>query len=144
LEKEVNMFQSRDEIRQVYLTVWKKMQQQSLLEPMEAIIADVIKLHPEYHALLDKDEFAKEQDFTPEDGQTNPFLHMGMHIAIREQANADRPPGIQPAYQKLLKKKAHHDAEHSMIECLGQALWQAQRDNTMPDDNAYLACVKKI
>jgi hypothetical protein len=144
LEKEVNMFQSRDEVRQVYLTVWKKMQQQSLLEPMEAIIADVIKLHPEYHALLDKDEFAKEQDFTPEDGQTNPFLHMGMHIAIREQANADRPPGIQPAYQKLLKKKAPHDAEHSMIECLGQALWQAQRDNTMPDDNAYLACVKKI
>ncbi len=138
------MFQSRDEVRQVYLTVWKKMQQQSLLEPMEAIIADVIKLHPEYHALLDKDEFAKEQDFTPEDGQTNPFLHMGMHIAIREQATADRPPGIQPANQKLLKKKAPHDAEHSMIECLGQALWQAQRDNTMPDDNAYLACVKKI
>ncbi len=138
------MFQSRDEVRQVYLTVWKKMQQQSLLEPMEAIIADVIKLHPEYHALLDKDEFAKEQDFTPEDGQTNPFLHMGMHIAIREQATADRPPGIQPAYQKLRKKKAPHDAEHSMIECLGQALWQVQRDNTMPDDNAYLACVKKI
>ena len=138
------MFQSRDEVRQVYLTVWKKMQQQSLLEPMEAIIADVIKLHPEYHALLDKDEFAKEQDFTPEDGQTNPFLHMGMHIAIREQATADRPPGIQPANQRLLKEKAPHDAEHSMIECLGQALWQAQRDNTMPDDNAYLACVKKI
>jgi hypothetical protein len=138
------MFQSRDEVRQVYLTVWKKMQQQSLLEPMEAIIADVIKLHPEYHALLDKGEHAKEQDFTPEDGQTNPFLHMGMHIAIREQASADRPPGIQPVYQKLLKKNAPHDAEHSMIECLGLALWQAQRDNTMPDDNAYLACVKKI
>ena len=138
------MFQSRDEVRQVYLTVWKKMQQQSLLEPMEAIIADVIKLHPEYHSLLDQGESAKEQDFTPEDGQTNPFLHMGMHIAIREQAGADRPPGIQSAYQKLLKKNAPHDAEHSMIECLGQALWQAQRDNTPPDDNAYLACVKKI
>ncbi len=138
------MFQSRDEVRQVYLTVWQKMQQQSLLEPMEAIIADVIKMHPEYHALLDKGEHAKERDFTPEDGQTNPFLHMGMHIAIREQASADRPSGIQAAYQKLLKTNAPHDAEHSMIECLGQALWQAQRDNTMPDDNAYLACVKKI
>jgi hypothetical protein len=138
------MFQSRDEIRQVYLTVWKKMQQQSLLEPMEAIISDVIKLHPEYHSLLDKGEHAKEQDFTPEDGKTNPFLHMGMHIAIREQASADRPPGIQAAYQKLLKTNATHDAEHSIIECLGQALWQAQRDNTMPNDNTYLACVKKI
>jgi hypothetical protein len=138
------MFQSRDEVRQVYLTVWQKMQQQSLLEPMEAIISDVIKLHPEYHSLLKQGESAKEQDFTPEDGKTNPFLHMGMHIAIREQAGADRPPGIQAAYQKLLKKNAPHDAEHSMIECLGQALWQAQRDNTLPDDNAYLTCVKKI
>jgi len=138
------MFQSRDEVRQVYLTTWQKIQQKSLLEPMEAIIADVIKLHPEYHALLDQGDQAKDQDFTPEDGQTNPFLHMGMHIAIREQASADRPPGIQNAYQKLLKKNTPHDAEHSMIECLGQALWQAQRDNVMPDDNAYLACVKKI
>lgn len=138
------MFQSRDEVRQVYLTVWKKMQQQSLLEPMEAIIADVIKLHPEYHSLLQQGDSAREQDFTPEDGQTNPFLHMGMHIAIREQAAADRPPGIQAAYQKLLKKSAAHDAEHSMIECLGQALWQAQRDNTLPDDKTYLACIKKI
>ena len=138
------MFQSREEVRQVYLTVWQKMQQKSLLEPMEAIIADVIKLHPEYHALLDKGEHAKEQDFTPEDGQTNPFLHMGMHIAIREQADANRPPGIQSAYQKIIKANDHHDGEHSMIECRGQALWQAQRDNTLPDDNAYLACVKKI
>jgi hypothetical protein len=138
------MFQSRDEVRQVYLTTWQKIQQKSLLEPMEAIIADVIKLHPEYHVLLDQGDHAKDQDFTPEDGQTNPFLHMGMHIAIREQASADRPPGIQNAYQKLLKKNTPHDAEHSMIECLGQALWQAQRDNVMPDDNAYLACVKKI
>lgn len=138
------MFQSREEVRQVYLTVWQKIQQKTLLEPMESIIADVIKLHPEYHALLDKGELAKEQDFTPEDGKTNPFLHMGMHIAIREQANADRPLGIQKAYQKIIKVNTHHDAEHSMIECLGQVLWQAQRDNTLPDDNAYLACVKKI
>ena len=70
---------------------------------------------------------------------------MGMHIAIREQASADRPPGIQSAYQKLLKTNVLHDAEHSMIECLGQALWQAQRDNTMPDDK-YLSglCEKNL
>ena len=138
------MFQSRKEVRQVYFNVWQKMQQKSLLETVEAIIADVIKLHPEYHALLDKRENVKEKNFTPEDGQTNPFLHMGMHIAIREQANANQPPGIQSAYQKILKKNTLHDAEHSMIKCLGQALWQAQRDNTIPDDNAYLFCVKKI
>ena len=138
------MLQTRDEVRQVYLTVWQKMQQKSLLEPMETIIADVIKLHPEYHPLLEAGESVKEREFTPEAGQTNPFLHMGMHIAIREQASVDRPPGIRKAYRRLLKKLATHDAEHAMIECLGQALWHAQKANAALDDNAYLACVNKI
>ncbi len=138
------MFQSRDEIRQVYLKVWQKMQNQSLLEPMEAIIADVIKLHPEYHQMLDKSESTVEKDFSPEDGQTNPFLHMGMHITLREQAGGDRPAGIHDVYQKLVQQKGMHEAEHAMMECLGEALWKAQRANAMPDENAYLACLRQL
>ena len=138
------MFQSRDEIRQVYLKVWQKMQNQSVLEPMEAIIADVVKLHPEYHSLLEKGESVVEKDFSPEDGQTNPFLHMGMHITLREQAGGDRPAGIQAIYQKLVQQKGMHEAEHAMMECLGQALWNAQRLNQMPDENAYLACLRQL
>jgi hypothetical protein len=138
------MFQSRDEIRKVYLKVWQKMQNQSLLEPMEAIIADVIKLHPEYHQILDKGESAVEKDFSPEDGQTNPFLHMGMHITLREQAGGDRPAGIHDIYQKLTQQKGMHEAEHAMMECLGQTLWNAQRHNAMPDENAYLACLRQL
>ena len=138
------MFQSRDEIRQIYLQVWQKMQNQSLLEPMEAIVADVIKLHPEYHALLDKSESAVEQDFLPEDGQTNPFLHMGMHITLREQAGGDRPSGIREIYKKLVQQKGIHETEHSMMECLGQTLWNAQRLNQMPDEDAYLSCLRQL
>jgi hypothetical protein len=138
------MFQSRDEIRQVYLKVWQKMQNQSVLEPMEAIIADVVKLHPEYHPLLEKGESVVEKDFSPEDGQTNPFLHMGMHITLREQAGGDRPAGIQAIYQKLVQQKGMHETEHAMMECLGQALWNAQRLNQMPDENAYLACLRQL
>ncbi|RLA11315.1 MAG: DUF1841 domain-containing protein, partial [Gammaproteobacteria bacterium] len=123
------MFQSRDEVRQVYLKVWQKMQGQSLLEPMEAIIADIIQLHPEYHPLLKVGESATQKDFSPENGQTNPFLHMGMHITLREQSASDRPAGIQDIYQKLVQQKGIHDAEHAMIECLGEVLWTAQRMN---------------
>lgn len=138
------MFQSRDEIRQIYLKVWQKMQNQSVLEPMEAIIADVVKLHPEYHPLLDKGESAVEKDFSPEDGQTNPFLHMGMHITLREQSGSDRPAGIQAIYQKLVQQKGIHETEHTMMECLGQVLWNAQRLNQMPDETAYLACLSQL
>jgi hypothetical protein len=138
------MFQSRDEIRQIYLKVWQKMQNQSVLEPMEAIIADVVKLHPEYHPLLEKGDSVIEKDFSPEDGQTNPFLHMGMHITLREQAGGDRPAGIQAIYQKLVQQKGIHETEHAMMECLGQALWNAQRLNQMPDENAYLACLRQL
>ncbi len=138
------MFQSRDEIRQVYLKVWKKIQNQSVLEPLEAIIADVIKLHPEYHSMLEMGETAKQKDFSPEDGQTNPFLHMGMHITLREQAGGDRPAGILDIYQKLVQQKGIHETEHAMMECLGQTLWNAQRHDAMPDENAYLACLRQL
>lgn len=138
------MFQSRDEIRQVYLKVWQKMQNQSVLEPLEAIIADVIKLHPEYHSMLEMGETAKQKDFSPEDGQTNPFLHMGMHITLREQAGGDRPAGILDIYQKLVQQKGIHETEHAMMECLGQTLWNAQRHDAMPDEDAYLACLRQL
>ena len=138
------MFQNRDEIRKVYLNVWQKLQNGQLLEPMESVIADIIQLHPEYHSFLQQGESAQHTEFNPESGNSNPFLHMGMHIALREQTSTDRPSGVQKIHQKLAKKKGLHDAEHAMIECLGQALWLAQRDNTMPDDSAYISCLKKL
>ena len=138
------MLQSRDEIRRVYLTVWRKMQAGEWLEPMEAMIAEVIGDHPEYHGLLDDGEAAESREFTPEQGQTNPFLHMGMHIALREQAGADRPRGIAERYRRLVSARGRHQAEHAMMECLGQALWQAQRDGVLPDEGAYLDCLKKL
>jgi hypothetical protein len=138
------VFQSRDEVRQIYLAVWHKLQQQLVLEPMEALIAAVIEIHPEYHELLDAGDDIRQQEFTPDQGQTNPFLHMGMHIALREQAGADRPPGISAIHQKLVSTKGRHEAEHSMMECLGQILWNAQRNNQPPDEAAYLDCLKKL
>ena len=138
------MFQSRDEVRQVYLDVWRKLQQNGLLEPMEAIIAEVIEIHPEYHSLLEQAEDIRQQEFKPEQGQTNPFLHMGMHIALREQAGADRPAGIQAIYRRLVASRGQHEAEHAMMECLGQSLWNAQRNGVAPDENEYLDCLKKL
>jgi len=138
------MFQTRDEIRQVYLKVWEKMQHQTPLEPMEATIGEVIRLHSEYHGLLDQGESVKLKDFSPDDGQSNPFLHMGMHISLREQATGDRPAGIHAIYQKLALQLGIHEAEHAMMECLGQTLWHAQRHDQMPDENAYLACLRQL
>jgi len=138
------MFQSRDEVRQVYQRVWQKMQAQQLLEPMEALIAEVIEIHPEYYALFENSEAIEQREFTPEQGQTNPFLHMGMHIALREQATSDRPAGVQPLYQKLSANMGRHGAEHAMMECLGEALWSAQRNGQEPDMGAYLDCLKKL
>lgn len=120
------------------------MQTRALMEPMEAIIAEVIELHPEYHRLLHTETTIEQLDYSPEQGQTNPFLHMGMHIALREQAAADRPAGMQIIYRKLIDEKGQHDAEHDMMECLGEALWNAQRINQAPDEAAYLECLQKL
>jgi len=124
---------------------WDKYTRELPLEPLEKQIADIIKDHPEYHELLAKQNHAIERDFTPEDGQINPFLHMGMHLALREQVGTDRPVGIKSITRSLLlKHKDGHTVEHMMMDCLGEMLWNAQRSNSAPDEIAYMECLRRL
>ena len=137
--------QDRNQLRQMYLDSWHKRQANLPLEPLQAMIADVVAQHPEYHALLEDRESALNHDYTPEQGETNPFLHMGMHIALHEQLQTGRPTGITESYQLLAAKLGDaHEAEHRMMECLGQVMWEAQRSGQMPDDQEYLLCIKRL
>jgi len=135
--------QDRTELRQMFFSAWEKHQNKQLMEPLEAVVAKIIELHPEYHALLENKD-TLDRDYTPEMGQTNPFLHMAMHISIQEQLSTNRPTGIEQLHQSILKKnKDPHETEHLMMECLGKMLWEAQSQNRMPDENDYLSCLKK-
>ena len=114
------------------------------MDPMQEVVANIVELHPEYHDLLE-DTDSIDQEFSAEFGESNPFLHMSMHIALHEQISTNRPSGINDCYQKLCILHGNpHEAEHAMMECLGEALWQAQRDQTVPDESKYLECLKKI
>lgn len=136
--------QDRTELRQMFFTSWKKHQNKQLMEPLEAVVAKIVELHPEYHALFENEATELDKDYTPEMGQTNPFLHMAMHISIQEQLSTKRPTGIEQLYQSMLNKnKDPHETEHLMMECLGKMLWEAQSQNRMPDENDYLSCLKK-
>lgn len=136
--------QDREGLRRYYLRAWEKQQAGTPLEPLEALIASVIQQHPEYHALLQSED-ALNKDFDPEQGQSNPFLHMGMHISLAEQISSDRPPGIRGTYQKIKGKLGDtHTAEHQMMECLGLVLWEAQQQNRAPDEATYSECLKKL
>ena len=140
------MIQDRNSSRKFFSEVWGKYKRQAPLEALEQLVLDVIFQHPEYHEILEKEEKdIAAMDFTPEAGMTNPFLHMGMHIAIQEQISTDRPEGITALYQQLLPGySSAHDLEHGMMECLGETLWQAQRNNTMPDEIQYLERLRRL
>jgi hypothetical protein len=135
--------QDRNELRRMYVDTWRKAEADEPLSPLEAQIAQVIRDHPEYRALMT--EAALEASFTPEDGQTNPFLHMGLHLAVREQIATNRPDEIPVIFNKLLNTlQDSHEAEHRLIECLAETLWEAQGNNAMPDENAYLERLRKL
>lgn len=137
--------QSREQLRQVYVDAWRKHREGLPMQPLEAQVADVIALHPEYQAALEDSQRALDKDFSPESGQSNPFLHMGLHLAVRDQIATDRPAGIRAAYQQLAARMgSQHDAEHQIIECLAQALWEAQRAGRPPDEQAYLQQVRRL
>ncbi len=134
----------RKQLRQSFHLAWEKARGSQILTPLEQQIADVITDHPEYHALL-TDPDSLERDFTPELGQENPFLHMAMHLAIREQVATNRPTGIRAIHQRLAKRLGGVlPAEHAMIECLGVVLWEAQRSHRMPDEAEYLARLQRL
>jgi hypothetical protein len=137
--------QNREQMRRMYLEAWRKFSARAPLEPLEAQLAAIIVDHPEYVALLESGEQALSAEFTPEGGGVNPFLHMGMHLAIREQVATDRPQGIAKVHQKLTKRLGDaHEAEHLMIEPLAEALWEAQRSGRAPDENQYLERLRRL
>ena len=137
--------QNRDQMRRMYLEAWRKFSAHEPLEPLERELAAVIAEHPEYIAWLEAGESALAGEFTPEAGRENPFLHMGLHLAIREQVATNRPAGITEIHQKLSARLGDaHSAEHAMLVPLGEALWEAQRQGRMPDEQAYLERLKKL
>lgn len=136
--------QDRAQMRAVFFRAWHHYRSQRPLEGIEKIIVDVALRHPEYHPILDDPDRYQDSNYLPELGVTNPFLHLGMHVAIEEQLATDRPPGVRAHYQQLAKKTGDaHAAQHAMLECLGEALWQAQRAGIAPSDTDYLACLAR-
>ncbi|KTD45960.1 hypothetical protein Lrub_2757 [Legionella rubrilucens] len=131
--------------RQMFYSSWHKHRHAMPLLPLEQQIVNVIADHPEYQALLENPIPENEQAYFPELGQTNPFLHMGLHLAVRDQLATNRPAGIVAAYQQLLAKYQDRLAvEHLLLEKLAECLWQAQRTGSYPDENQYLLAVKSL
>ena len=137
--------EGREQLRRRYLSAWRRFTAREPLEPLEAQIAAVVAEHPEYIAWLDSGEEALAAEFTPESGRSNPFLHMGLHLAIREQVATDRPAGIARIHEQLTRRNGSaHAAEHVMIEPLAEALWSAQRSGRAPDEQAYLERLRRL
>lgn len=134
---------SRDEARRFFVDSWRKRLGSLPATPLETMAADLVQMHPEYHALLEAAD-ALSREWTPEDGETNPFLHLSLHLAIVEQLQIDQPPGIRAACDALAVWHGDiHAALHDILDCLGETVWRAQRNRTPPDGAAYLECVRR-
>jgi hypothetical protein len=135
----------RTQLRQTFYDAWSKRRAGEMMTPLEEMISEVVAMHPEYHTQLDNPDLGLDRDYLPEDGESNPFLHMAMHISLVEQVGTDRPSGIRSLYQQLCQKLGdEHKAEHQLMECLARALWEAQANQRIPDDGAYLECIRRL
>jgi hypothetical protein len=135
---------SRDQARQFFFDTWKRYRAGEPLQGLESTALEVILLHPEYHAMLEQPDRYLDHDYLPESGDINPFLHLGLHLAIAEQLSIDQPAGLRSLFEQLAQKQSRtHDALHEVLECLGEAVWQAQRTSSAPDESLYLDCVRQ-
>ena len=130
---------TREQLRASYAEAWRKHLARVPLTPLESLIADVIAHHPEYQPLVGDAQAVQAFDPSPGTAAENPFLNMGLHLAIREQLSIDRPPGVRQIQQALTARLGDgHDAEHVLMEALAETLWEAQRDGQPPDERRYL------
>lgn len=141
------MFQAQQvqDTRIFFFETWKKHKQTQTLTPLESQVVAIMLAHPEYHTLLDSpDNLAQFAQFGAQ-GETNPFLHMGLHLAIQEQVSTDRPTGITAIFEQLLARgNSPLDAEHKLMQCLEVFLWHAQQNGSMPDERQYLATCQTL
>jgi hypothetical protein len=137
---------TRDQAREFLFDLWDKHRAGAALTPLEEVTLAVILEHPEYQAVLSERERERyrDRDWKPEGGETNPFLHMMMHLAIEEQVSIDQPPGIRAAVQRLAQRHdSPHAARHDVMDCLAEMIWQAQRNGAAFDNAAYLDCLAR-
>jgi hypothetical protein len=134
---------SQHDVRRFFCEAWRRQRERRPLEAMQVLAAQWIEQHPEYHADLADTQQALAAEYRVEDGRTNPFLHLSMHLTISEQCSIDQPRGIRQAVELLAAKRGSlHEAQHEVMECLGQMVWASQRSGLPPDGLAYLEAVR--
>lgn len=135
---------SRDEARKFLIESWRKRRANELLMPLEDLAAQLIAKHPEHHAVFEDPDAFQDKDYLPEHGTINPFLHLMMHLTIEEQISINQPTGVRAHFMRLAQQfESEHDAQHRMMECLGEMIWQAQHNRAHPDAAIYFACLER-
>ena len=135
---------SQADVRRFFCDAYRKGREAAPLTPLEAVALDWIALHPEYRVDLADVDTALATTFDMRSGRTNPFLHLSMHLSISEQVGIDQPRGIKQAVELLSARRGSaHDAQHEVMECLGEMIWQSQRSGTPPDGDRYIECVRQ-
>ena len=131
--------QDRTEQRKFLANAWQKFLGKKILDPLESQLTQVIEIHPEYHSLIQN----VESDYFPEQGEVNPFLHINLHLSLREQLSINQPHGIKEIYQKIVNSTGDsHEAEHKMMDCIAEMIFSSQKNKLPMDHQAYIRCLE--
>jgi hypothetical protein len=135
---------SQLDVRRFFCATYRSWKAGQALDPMQKLAQPWVAAHPEYFAELEDEASALALDYRVEDGRTNPFLHLSMHLSISEQMSIDQPSGIRQAVELLAARLGSmHEAHHQAMEALGEMIWASQRSGLPPDGLAYLEAVRQ-
>ncbi len=135
---------SQADVRRFFCSVYAKSRAGQPLEALETIAGHWMDEHPEYAQDFADLDAALATMGNVQEGRTNPFLHLSMHLSITEQCSIDQPRGIRQAIELLNHRRdSLHQAHHEAMDCLGKMLWESQQAGRPPDGESYVACVQR-
>ena len=135
---------SQEDVRRFFCGVHEKGRSGAMLDALETLAHEWLKEHPEYDEHLGDADAAVARVYDGAHGASNPFLHLSMHLSITEQVSIDQPRGIRQAFDLLAARLgSRHEAQHEVMECLGEMMWASQRSGLPPDGEKYVECVRR-
>lgn len=124
--------------------VWELVLVGAELEGDKAVLARILKQHPEYSDIWEQAADLDPHEEVLRDG-ANPFVHVAIHQTIENQISERTPPQTAETLEALMQAGyTRHEAIHAIGNVLAEEIYEILRDKRPFDEAGYVQALREL